>query len=89
VPFSDVPFFVLWEISFKGTLQTISHFLPLLALGFSIDAWCHSLLAAVATHRVGDRPDRYEPRRIKRRPKHYPRLRQHRHIYKRLIQQSS
>ncbi len=78
-----------WEISFKGTLQTISHFLPLLALGISIDAWCHSLLAAVATHRVGDRPDRYEPRMIKRRPKHYRRLRQHRHIYKRLIQQSS
>ena len=78
-----------WEISFKGTLQTISHFLPLLALEISIDAWCHSLLAAVATHRVGDRPDRYEPRMIKRRPKHYRRLRQHRHIYKRLIQQSS
>ena len=78
-----------WEISFKGTLQTISQFLPLLALRISIDSWCNSLLAAVATHRVGDRPDRYEPRRIKRRPKNYNRLRQHRHLYKRLIQQRS
>ena len=74
------------EISFKGTLQTINQFLPLLALPLSVDAWCESLLAAVATHRVGDRPDRYEPRLVKRRPKHYNRLRQHRHIYKRLIQ---
>ena len=78
-----------WEISFKGTLQTISQFLPLLALRISIDSWCNSLLVAVATHRVGDRPDRYKPRRIKRRPKNYNRLRQHRHLYKRLIQQRS
>ena len=78
-----------WEISFKGTLQTISQFLPLLSSGISIDAWCASLLAAVATHRVGDRPDRYEPRLIKRRPKHYNRLQQHRHLYKRLIRQCS
>ena len=29
------------------------------------------VLDAIATHRVGDRPDRFEPRLRKRRPKHY------------------
>ena len=32
------------------------------------------LLDAIAIHRVADRPDRYEPRRRKRRPKPYDRL---------------
>ena len=31
----------------------------------------HDLLDAIATHRVGDRPDRYEPRVKKRRRNHY------------------
>jgi hypothetical protein len=30
-----------------------------------------SLLDAIATHRVADRPDRYEPRLKKRRRNHY------------------
>jgi hypothetical protein len=30
----------------------------------------HDLLAAVATHRVADRPDRFEPRAKKRRRNH-------------------
>jgi hypothetical protein len=33
------------------------------------------VLIAIASHRVGTRPDRYEPRACKRRPKPYPRLR--------------
>ena len=37
------------------------------------------LLDAIATHRVADRPDRYEPRRTKRRPKPYDRLMKPRH----------
>jgi hypothetical protein len=32
---------------------------------------CHDLLDAIATHRVGDRPDRYEPRVKKQRRNHY------------------
>ena len=32
------------------------------------------LLDAIATHRVADRPDRFEPRMTKRRPKNYNRL---------------
>ncbi len=61
-------------ISFKGTLQTVEAFQPL--IGFQSDRsatacqqlYCH-LLDAVASHRVADRPDRFEPRVTKRRPK--------------------
>ena len=55
-----------WEISFKGTLQTLSQFLPLLLASATTEAWCEALLTAVATHVVGNRPDRFEPRRVKR-----------------------
>jgi len=58
------------DLSFKGTLQTL--------MSFAIAAWgCPDrgpwlytvVLRAVATHRVNDRPDRIEPRAVKRRPK--------------------
>ncbi len=71
-----------WEISFKGTLQTLDRFLPLLLSGISSEAWCEALLTAVAAHIVGDRPDRFEPRLRKRRPKPYKHLREHRRNYK-------
>jgi len=59
------------EISFKGTLQTLSAYRPLVetAAPDALPALYEELLAAVACHRVGHRPDRYEPRAIKRRPK--------------------
>jgi hypothetical protein len=71
-----------WEISFKGTLQTLSQFLPILLLRISSQAWCEALLRAVTTHHVGDRPDRFEPRLRKRRPKPYKHLREPRRNYK-------
>ena len=71
-----------WEISFKGTLQTLGQFLPILLSRISSEAWCAALLTAVATHIVGDRPDRFEPRLVKRRPKPYKHLREHRRNYK-------
>jgi hypothetical protein len=71
-----------WEISFKGTLQTLDQFLPILLSKVSSEAWCEALLTAVATHNVGDRPDRFEPRLRKRRPKPYKHLREHRRNYK-------
>jgi hypothetical protein len=71
-----------WQVSFKGTLQTLSAFLPILSSGVSLDAWCNALVAAIATHTVGDRPDRYEPRLRKRRPKKYKYLREPRANYK-------
>jgi len=69
-----------WEISFKGTLQTLNQYLPVL-LASPLENWWSGLMKAVATHIVGDRPDRFEPRRVKRRPKPYRLLQKHRHLY--------
>ena len=71
-----------WEISFKGTLQTLDHFLPVLLSRVSNAIWCEALLTAVAAHIVGNRPDRFEPRLVKRRPKPYKHLREPRRNYK-------
>ena len=58
------------DISFKGTLQTLVAFA---AAGWSCPGQSKELYAAVlravAAHRVNDRPDRVEPRAVKRRPK--------------------
>lgn len=72
-----------WHISFKGTLQTLSNFLPLLGMGMPLDAGCTTLLDCIATHIVGNRPDRIEPRRVKRRPKQYKLMQEPRNNYKR------
>ena len=70
------------EISFKGTPQTLQQFLPILLTSVSSERWCEALLTAVATHVVGNRPDRFEPRLVKRRPKPYKHLREPRRNYK-------
>ena len=58
------------DLSFKGALQTLVVFA---AAGWSCPQRSNELyravLRAVATHRVNDRPDRVEPRAVKRRPK--------------------
>jgi hypothetical protein len=71
-----------WTVSFKGALQTIDHLLPLLVTQLSTTDWCQALLHAIATHVVGDRPDRYEPRVRKRRPKKYKLMREPRENYR-------
>lgn len=71
------------QISFKGTWQTLARFLPLVTSTVSLDAWYRALLAAVAAHAVGNRPDRYEPRLTKRRPKKFKHLREPRKNYRR------
>lgn len=63
-------------ISFKGTMQTLEAFQPLLELQADEGeahrlALYQELLRAVATHRVADRPDRFEPRVKKHRRNHY------------------
>jgi len=73
-----------WTVSFKGTLQTINNLLPLLSTSVSTAEWCEALLHAIATHAVGDRPDRFEPRLRKRRRKKYMLLREPRENYKRI-----
>jgi hypothetical protein len=72
-----------WQISFKGTLQNLSHFLPGLASFMPLDAGCQAFMNSIAAQLVGHRPDRFEPRRIKRRPKSHDLLRMPRHEYKR------
>lgn len=73
-----------WQISFKGTLQALNNFLPLLGSCMPVGAGCRALLDLVVSHVVGNRPDRYEPRRIKRRPKPHKLMQRPRHEYKRL-----
>jgi putative transposase len=60
-----------WQLSFKGTLQMLNAFGGVLGHGLvsDADAWYQAFLQAVAGQRVGNRPDRYEPRKLKRRPK--------------------
>lgn len=57
------------QISFKGTLQTLAAFAPhvLLARAQELPELARRIFAAIAQHRVADRPDRFEPRARKRR----------------------
>jgi hypothetical protein len=76
------------KISFKGAMQTLGAFQPVIALMGQHDSafreeLYQQILDAIARHRVADRPDRYEPRRRKRRPKPYDRLMKPRHETKR------
>ena len=66
-------------ISFKGAIQTLEAFQPLIAAQGDCSSTRRpslydQLLDAIATHRVADRPDRYEPRQRKRRQKKYDRM---------------
>lgn len=75
-------------ISFKGTIQTLEAFQPLFAAQGDHDGarrqnLYQQFLHAIATHRVADRPDRYEPRLRKRRPKKYDSMLEPRHVIKR------
>jgi len=58
------------QLSFKGTLQTLNAFAAVWTLALRPGPQLYqALLKAVATHRVGDRPNRIEPRAVKRKPK--------------------
>jgi hypothetical protein len=65
------------QVSLQGTRQTLTAFHSLLAQMPSTarERVVSLVLRAIASHRVGTRPDRSEPRAIKRRPKPYPLLR--------------
>jgi hypothetical protein len=62
------------ELSFQGARQTILGFRSELSHAGATDAGGlrKAAFKAIASHRVGDRPDRVEPRVRKRRPKNYP-----------------
>jgi hypothetical protein len=73
-------------ISFTGSLHTVRAFeASHLYDPVRIEADLPRLLELIGQKRVGDRPDRYEPRAVKRRPKPHPRLTMPRKAAKRLI----
>jgi len=75
------------EISFKGTLQTMQAIAERLphATHEKTEELHQWLLLAIAHHTVGNRPNRIEPRKRKRHPKHYPLLTQPREIARRQL----
>ncbi|MEM9412104.1 MAG: IS4 family transposase [Planctomycetota bacterium] len=71
------------SISFKGTLQTLEAFQTVLAIRNRCDSifrreLYQQLLDCIAAHRVANRPNRFEPRKRKRRFKLYNFLRKSR-----------
>src|SRR4051812_2126889 len=66
------------QVSFKGAKQTLTAFAPKIEAARPEDraALIDAMLTAMAYHRVGNRPGRWEPRARKRRPKPGARLTQ-------------
>ena len=74
----------------EGTIGTDPHEWRQIGCVINLDSTLRhrlyrDLLEAVATHRVADRPDRFEPRQRKRRQKKYDRMMKPRHEVKRDI----
>jgi hypothetical protein len=70
-------------LSVAGTLQTVNAFVPYLLAAATTaehERLCAALYEGIASHRVGERPDRCEPRAVKRRPKKYDRLKEPRRL---------
>ncbi len=72
------------EVSLKGAKQALTAFAPKIEAAQPRDrgALIEAMIATIAYHRVGNRPDRWEPRAVKRRPKRANRLTQPRHVAK-------
>jgi putative transposase len=74
------------RLSFKGSLHTVREFEAVhLYDPERIERDLPRLVSLIGKKRVGDRPDRYEPRAVKRRPKPHPLLRMTRKKAKDLI----
>jgi hypothetical protein len=73
-------------LSFKGAVQMVNAFASYLAfLHYDREQLWNDLLAAIATQRVGDRPDRIEPRKLKYRPGKYTYMRRSRNEERRRL----
>jgi len=66
------------KVSFKGAKQALTAFAPKIEAARPEDraSLIDAMITTIAYHRVGDRPDRWEPRARKRRPKPGARLTQ-------------
>lgn len=64
------------QLSFRGAQQMLNSFHLLLTTSpvHELESLCNALFNAMAQHIVGDRPNRYEPRKRKRAAKPYPPL---------------
>lgn len=71
-----------WQISFENTMQTLNEMLPILSAIDDHASLSELLLECCLKHVVGNRPDRYEPRVAKRRPKPYTFMTKPRDQYK-------
>jgi hypothetical protein len=72
------------QLSFQGARQMAEGFRVELSRAATgcVAGLVSTMLGALATLRVGDRPDRVEPRVVKRRPKPYPRMQEPRAVFK-------
>lgn len=78
------------QLSFKGTLQSLGVFLGIvIADAPHADRLYAALVWMISTHRVGNRPDRLEPRLIKRRPKPHKLLQEPRSVARNRLRQTS
>jgi hypothetical protein len=76
------------RLSFAGTQQRINAMLPfrdLCRTAAQRAAWAEQLLEWIAADVLPDRPNRVEPRCVKRRPKNYRRLTRPRHEARRVL----
>ena len=73
------------NLSFKLALQTIESFIQAGIFNIKNDFAYFHLLKSIAYKTVNNRPGRLEPRRVKRRPKPFPKLQKARQLYKRII----
>lgn len=70
------------EMSFKLALQCIFSFTQVGVFSVNNSDIYEKMLKAIASKKVGNRAGRSEPRRVKRRPKAFPRLQKERHLYR-------
>ncbi len=63
---------LLRQLSFKGAAQALNAFMSAMtARGPNIEQHYQCLLLSISENEIGERPNRIEPRKIKRRPKSY------------------
>ena len=73
------------RLSFKGAVQEVIALWPFTAMvakGRDLTSFYDALLRGIASHKVPNRPNRYEPRVRKRRPKNYRLMTKPREEYK-------
>ena len=71
-----------WQLSFTGTMTTLNELLGIVFGLGAVAAICWLIYRCCLSHRVGNRPNRSEPRVVKKRPKQHKFMQQPRQNYK-------